>query len=246
MFQALSLFLLITLVYRLWRVIVSDYRFWLSLGPGGIPSTPYGYFRSVLLRFIARRNNLELPEPLHSSSPFRAYFRPGTTHATLPPRHAEASGRPRVAGIVPQRQITQQGTQADIARLQATMTNFVNANPSAVQTGTSCYEKHSPALFLSSIALGEKTKGVESETRSRLTEIAHTHGTEGSLHVTLHPEDVATVISAGWGERHPLAGRTLPDGYIMVYAPRGDKELRVVMDIVKAGAWWKGNMELEG
>ena len=75
-------------------------------------------------------------------------------------------------------------------------------------------------------------------------EIAHLHGTDGSLHLTLHQSDAAAVMNAGWGERHPLAGRTLPQGYIMVYAPRGEKELDVVMEIVRAGAWWVAGVEL--
>lgn len=46
------------------------------------------------------------------------------------------------------------------------------------------------------------------------------------MHLTLHPQDAALVISEGWGERHPLAGcpvlgigkRLLPEGFVMVYA----------------------------
>lgn len=70
------------------------------------------------------------------------------------------------------------------------------------------------------------------------------------MHLTLHPFDVALVITRGWGERHPLAGcpvlgkRLLPSGFVMVYAPQNETEVGVVTDIVRAGAWWVGGVGL--
>ena len=70
------------------------------------------------------------------------------------------------------------------------------------------------------------------------------------MHLTLHPLDVSTVLAANWGERHPLAGKyihgkeLLPSGFIMVYAPRHESEVETVMEIVKAGAWWVGSVDL--
>lgn len=70
------------------------------------------------------------------------------------------------------------------------------------------------------------------------------------MHLTLHPLDVSIVISAGWGERHPLAGKyvhgtkLLPSGFVMVYAPRQESQIETVMEIVKAGAWWVGGVDL--
>ncbi|KAL9577088.1 MAG: hypothetical protein Q9212_006599, partial [Teloschistes hypoglaucus] len=65
---------------------------------------------------------------------------------------------------------------------------------------------------------------------------------DSSMHLTLHPEDAALVISRGWGERHPLAGcpvlgigkRLLPEGFVMVYAPQDEKQIEVLHDIVRA------------
>lgn len=64
------------------------------------------------------------------------------------------------------------------------------------------------------------------------------------MHVVADPRDVAEIVSRGWGERHPLAGRSLvglPDSYLYLYAPRNEAEqqqLRRVVDraIVSAGA----------
>ena len=70
------------------------------------------------------------------------------------------------------------------------------------------------------------------------------------MHLTLHPHDAALVISSGWGERHPLAGRLifgkrlLPSGFVMVYAPRTEEQVGVCVEIVKAGAWWVGGVRL--
>ena len=73
---------------------------------------------------------------------------------------------------------------------------------------------------------------------------------DSSMHLTLHPLDVSFVISAGWGERHPLAGKyihgtkLLPSGFVMVYAPRDESQIKTVMEIVKAAAWWVGGVDL--
>ena len=79
-------------------------------------------------------------------------------------------------------------------------------------------------------------------------EIVHLHTTEASMHLTLHPSDAALVISRGWGERHPLAGRGpwVPKGFMMVYAPRNVEEVDVATDIIKASGWWVGGCILQG
>jgi hypothetical protein len=67
-------------------------------------------------------------------------------------------------------------------------------------------------------------------------EFAHLHPrSDGSLHMVLPPDVVDTVIENGWAERHPLAGRYgLPTNIVMVYGPRDDAELVVVVDLVRA------------
>ena len=71
------------------------------------------------------------------------------------------------------------------------------------------------------------------------------------MHLTLHPSDAALVITHGWGERHPLAGRQLfgkrflPPGFVMVYAPQDENQVGVLMEIVRAAGWWVGGIGLE-
>lgn len=44
-------------------------------------------------------------------------------------------------------------------------------------------------------------------------------------------------------ERHPLARggwctRFVPVGFLMIYAPRTEEEVNIIMDIILAGTWW--------
>jgi hypothetical protein len=67
-------------------------------------------------------------------------------------------------------------------------------------------------------------------------EFAHVHpANDGSLHMALPSAIVDTVIDHGWAERHPLAGRHgLPNNIVMVYGPRDDAELEVIVALVRA------------
>jgi hypothetical protein len=67
----------------------------------------------------------------------------------------------------------------------------------------------------------------------------------------MHPADAALVLSQAWGERHPLSrggwlARFVPPGFVMVYAPRNEEEIEIVMCIVKAAAWWVGGVDVDG
>lgn len=64
-------------------------------------------------------------------------------------------------------------------------------------------------------------------------EIAHVHPSENSLHVYMAPRDAKAVIEAGWG-RSFSAPWLAPPSWIMVYAPRDEKEVAVVETIVRA------------
>lgn len=74
-------------------------------------------------------------------------------------------------------------------------------------------------------------------------EICHAHPSDGSMHLTLHLADAKMVLDAGWGERHPIARggwfeRFVPGGFMMVYAPRDESEVDMVLRMVKAAAWF--------
>jgi len=67
-------------------------------------------------------------------------------------------------------------------------------------------------------------------------EFAHLHPpSDGSLHMSLPPEIVDTVIANGWAEYHPLAGKHgLPRNIVMVYGPRDEAELAIIGALVRA------------
>jgi len=67
-------------------------------------------------------------------------------------------------------------------------------------------------------------------------EFAHVHPPDdGSLHLSLPPAIVESVMDSGWAELHPVALRGLiPMNIVMVFAPRDDAEVDVVMTLVEA------------
>ncbi|KAI9840883.1 MAG: hypothetical protein M1838_003870 [Thelocarpon superellum] len=215
-------------------LIYKDYTAFLSLGPGGTPCTLPGYLRVTVLRVFALRNRYEAPPVTKTLCPQTGLL--CTSLYRLPSR---ASPRPIVAGIAPQRQMTQRGSRASYLALDTHIKALARRYPAALQLGTSCFEKHGTGLFLMS-PLNRTCQG----------EICHAHPSDGSLHMTLHPQDIQWVLERGWGERHPLAkggwlANFVPLGFVMIYAPRDQTELDVVMAIISAAIWWVGGQTTE-
>jgi hypothetical protein len=67
-------------------------------------------------------------------------------------------------------------------------------------------------------------------------EFAHLHPSpEGSLHVALPASLASEAIERGWAEIHPVARLGLiPGNVVMVYAPRDDAEVAVVLGLVRS------------
>jgi Family of unknown function (DUF5519) len=67
-------------------------------------------------------------------------------------------------------------------------------------------------------------------------EFAHLHPrSDGSLHMSVPPAIVQSVVDNGWAEYHPLAGKHgLPTNIVLVYGPRDDSELELVVALVRA------------
>lgn len=209
--------------------IYHDYRAFLSLGPGGTPSTPLGYLKVKTLGLISLRDPLRpLPVPSH--------FRPQKGYLdSLPTR---SGSRPLVAGIAPQRQQTQRSPARLYVQLVSRMRFHAQDPANMLLERTSCFEKHSSGLFASSPI-----------TRTCSGEICHAHPSDGSLHLTLHPADAKIMLESGWDERHPLAKggwfrRFVPREFVLIYAPRTDKDLDIVMQIVAASIWWVSGVDV--
>ena len=95
-------------------------------------------------------------------------------------------------------------------------------------------EGGSPALFVAKSAFTTNHSHAKRSPR----EVFHVHKSDGSCHGIFSPRDSKTLIEKGWGERHGLSGRAMgiPDTYLMVYAPRNDDEVNVVVKLAKAAA----------
>jgi len=234
------------LLFPITKILIADYHAFLSLGPGGTPSTPLGYLRVTYLRlFHALRDPFTPPPPLPASSPFakEGYLQ----NISIPSRR---QSRPHVAGIAPQRQLNQRIPRYDPVHesLRNAIVNLAGQHPKLLYTGTSCFEKNGLGLLITSPHL------VQNHTCAISGEIVHQHALDGSMHMTLHPSDAAIVIQRGWGERHPLSeagggwkvggGKGVPSNFCMVYAPTCEEEVETVMKIVKAGVWWVTGVRL--
>ncbi|KAE8146001.1 hypothetical protein BDV25DRAFT_133301 [Aspergillus avenaceus] len=228
--------------------IRKDYHAFLALGPGGTPSTPSGYLRICILRLFAVRDPFAPPALPSSLLPQEGYLTPDK----LPMRSGQ---RPRVVGIAPHRQMTQKGTAEMYATLSQELHELVNQYPSTLYAQTSCFEKHSTGIFCKYNNPSVHSRQDQLQKSQRLTcngEVCHAHPSDGSLHLTLHPADVRLVLEKGWGQRHPVARedwwwhwvRSVPPGFVMIYAPRNEEELQCVLAIIRAATWWVRGEEL--
>lgn len=208
---ALTTLLLLTYFYY-------DFQDYLALGPGGTPSTVFGYTKVKALGLFALQNPYACAADDDDQSGYLS---------SLPYR----GPRPMTKGIAPHRQIDQ---RVDDVLYQTLLEALQSLGSDTIKVGRSHFEKYSEALF----ATGP----------NRITqhgEICHSHPIDGSMHLTLHPSDVKVVLDAKWGERHPLARggrfeRFVPETFVMVYAPRNQRDIETVVEIVKASAWYVG------
>ena len=228
-FHILTTIVVLTLPFLIAFYIYRDYKAFLSLGPGGTPSTPIGYMKVKTLGLVSLRDPLQpLPIPPH--------FRPQKGYlGSLPTR---SGTRPLVHGIAPQRQQTQKGDEKMYAQLVGRMRAFAQEPANMLLERTSCFEKNSSGLF-ASVPI----------TRTCGGEICHAHPSDGSLHLTLHPADAKIMLENGWGERHPLAKggwfrRFVPREFVLIYAPRTNMDLDAVMQIVAASVWWVSGIDV--
>ncbi|KAK0911044.1 hypothetical protein LTR91_014556 [Friedmanniomyces endolithicus] len=233
-FQFVAAVLLLAVVLPLARHLRDEYLSFVALGPGGTPTTLAGFVRVKVLSLFALRD----PYVPASHIPKRFQGSRGYLVNGLPERRRP---RPVTKGIAPHRQVTQRAPPALYAQLALAIENLAASSDSHFRLGTSCFEKNGTALFSRSPT--KRTCGGE---------IVHAHPSDGSMHLTLHPADARRVLEAGWGERHPLARggwweRFVPGGFVMVYAPVEEGEVGIVMEVVRAGAWFvNGGEGVEG
>ncbi|KAK2595235.1 hypothetical protein QQS21_007022 [Conoideocrella luteorostrata] len=207
-------------------LLQNDYENFLNLGPGGTPSTFYGYLQISWWRLWVLRDPFTAPSAGLLSSPQPSILQ----KQDLPYR---SGPRPIVAGIAPQRQLDQHGSRHSYQTLRRAMMKLGTGTPLKFGTERSCVEKHGLALFAKH-ALRTNCQG----------EIVHVHDSDHSMHMCLHPSDIQEVLSKGWGQRHPLARKgwllqmPVSPNFVMIYAPRNEQELQIVYRIIEAAIWY--------
>ncbi|KAL2809141.1 hypothetical protein BJX63DRAFT_424064 [Aspergillus granulosus] len=129
-------------------------------------------------------------------------------------------------------------------KLMAEHDLFFTRNAQIANRPPSMLEKYTDAAH---VCIGVLLTAVAAQMKRK---ICHAHGTsDHSIHVTLSLIDCKRAIESGWGQRFSLAGTKLfkdltlghlpaiPLEYILVYAPRNEEEIQVVMQIVKASGY---------
>ena len=224
-FEVVVIFLSLATILPIVLAFHQQYLAFLSLGPGGTPSTFLGFLEIQILGLFTVADPYTVDFKLIKPRSATGYLRCLTKREGPPPE---------IRGIAPQRQITQKASKCMILKIGARIESMARGSDT-IFVGTSCLEKHGVGLF-------SKTPAYPAKHRCK-GEISHLHGTEGSMHMVLHPADAQAVFDAGWGQKHPLARggyfeRFVPVGFTMTYTPRNDQEIETVLRLVRAAAWF--------
>lgn len=132
---------ILSIFLPIYHFVHRDYHDFLSLGPGGTPSTFAGYLRVSYLRLFTLKDPFTPPPASPTTLPASGYL-------LCLPRRPET--RPRVAGIAPHRQINQIPSPQVHGALRAALHSFAGVYPTLLRKGNSCFEKRGLALFMTS------------------------------------------------------------------------------------------------
>ncbi|MES1203836.1 MAG: hypothetical protein ABUS57_20560 [Pseudomonadota bacterium] len=198
-----------------WR----DYQAWLALGPGGASADVRGWI-AVTQQGLAGRDGLDTTRYDKTIAEQKECAFLG---GYLPKREGR---RPHVGHwIAPHRQLDQFAAPDMKKRGEALFTEAAAQDAERLTIKKSAIEAGTDALFVK----------MASEGATMESEAGHVHTNDGAMHVIVGAADAATVIETQWGQAHPLAGRgNLPDGYVMVYAPRNERDLVIAQRILIA------------
>ncbi|KAJ5519908.1 hypothetical protein N7463_000361 [Penicillium fimorum] len=223
-----------------------DYKLFISYGPGGVPNNALGW---VLVRALFQpfgREMFSTDEYVRRIEAAEGHGKGNDGFLSLSEEQLgsrRGEERPVVGPhVVPQRQLTQVPDEAIMEKFRTAFSAFGHRNQHLVKFQKSNLERHANGLFVADYI---PVYGI-AETMKR--EVAHIHsGNDHSVHVVLAPADCIKVIEAGWGQRHAFSGApamtflslgtrpNIPAEYVLIYAPRTEAEIEMVMQIVSAG-----------
>lgn len=176
------------------------------------------------------RERLRCLDRYHTPTPAPDHW-VGLPNGVLPERRGP---RPEVSTTIPQQQCSDNAPAALHAQLLARL----SALPGVTVTQSAISVPGAQGLMLAQ----SHRVGDDAFLVPHVGEFAHLHpGSDGSLHVAL-PVALATgAVAKGWAVAHPLAGVRLTPGMVLVYGPRDEHELDVVVGIaVTSHAWASG------
>ena len=234
------------------QAAILDFKGWLRLGAGGLPHNFYGWIRQwyIHLRFVdSDTSSLECYDLAQGDASISLEEKKRTYARYLAPLPIRRGSRRRAAHwCIPQRQagfhqplpilsdvsieLFPTGKAPPLTDSQLCRTSFTSLATtyhSTTHVSTSLMERHGPTIFLSNI------DNIPTVARSNRGEITHFHPSDCSAHVTLSHADCREVIEKGWGERHGLAGKMVPLGYMLLFAPEDEADLEVIMSVMEAG-----------
>lgn len=217
---------------------IRDYRAWIALGEGGLPSNIFGWFAVTAMRPMAG-------DPFDQSV-FADKLGSSTDQTFLGDLPTRAGPRPTVAPhAVPHRQTDQIPDQGVMQQLSNMFDGIVARNDDRLHYQLSQYEKHNQAIWLRDVEGGNPATGLGGE-------IGHFHPSDGSMHTILSPSDAKQVLDKGWGELHSMARfkRIFPtETFVMLYAPARAEHVPVIRDIIEAATRYalpRGNNSIKG
>ncbi|GAB1320989.1 hypothetical protein MFIFM68171_11199 [Madurella fahalii] len=227
----------------------SSYGEYKELSLGGPEPTFMDWYAVVALTLFAYVDVTKSPRVRRDEVPYRGRI------FSLPVRHGR---RPIVKSVAPNRQLDQKGSPAVFHTVENMFQSYQLLHPEHLQIKPSVLERDVSALFH---GIGDSGQQWEERVEQWEGEIAHVHVADGSVHVVLHPEDIKTVIEAGWGERHPLCANNkhrfrfyfniirkqplpVPEGLVFIYAPRSEWEIEVLDVIIQSAIWYATRGEL--
>jgi phospholipase/carboxylesterase len=176
-----------------------------------------------LAQWIAERANHAQAVGAAPVGPPAAPAWPTLDGSALPTR---AGSRPEVAWDIPQQQTSQNAP----VELQEELHSRIVAL-GGVREAESSISVPGARAFLLPDGHGPD----EAYLVPHVREFAHLHpGYDGSMHLSLPPEQAADLVAHGWGVPHPWAGTRLSAGFVMLFGPRTPEELETVVGIVRA------------
>ncbi|KAF2171551.1 hypothetical protein M409DRAFT_63775 [Zasmidium cellare ATCC 36951] len=193
-----------------------DYTAWIDFGTGGTPANVSGYVRISKFRVLRAFPGDDLKDaPTLSQTGPRTY-----------PRRFRAAKGSHLESLS-----AHYHSDTAYDRLHALPKKYADQLSDALKLDKSVTEgRTTDAIY----ALPAHRHGAHDKVLG--DEIAHVHPAENSLHVWLTETDTYKVVSAGWGERFPLASLGMVNaGWTFLYAPRNMEEVAVIEDIFKAG-----------